>query len=92
MNRKIRNYRNLWKLGDEDIYVRSGNHPGEGWYPVVSERRVHGTDYKPYDGYGDWVERANHVLALIAKINSVTGKRRFRWSDIWEPQDPREQR
>jgi hypothetical protein len=38
MGRKV--YRNLWWNEFEGKYIRSSNHPGAGWSPVINSNRV----------------------------------------------------
>jgi hypothetical protein len=75
---KTRNYRNLWKRYNEDVYVRSASRPGAGWYPVVALSRVHGAEYIPYDGIDEWTMAANRRLADLAESNAQLRRMRRR--------------
>lgn len=59
---------NKWTDGKN--VVVAAECPGEYWYPVVSLRRVSGSNYTPYQkGSASWLKAANRALANHAQSN-----------------------
>jgi hypothetical protein len=63
---------NIWTQ-DGTNFRYSESHPGEGWYPAVNYRRVHGYGYEAYSvttkASDIWVKLANRALASEAQAN-----------------------
>lgn len=62
---------NKWTDGNQIVTAQEC--PGEYWYPVISSRRVRGSNYTPYQkGSEAWKQAANRALASHARSNFET--------------------
>lgn len=63
-------YSNRWTDGNE--IVKAATCPGEYYYPIYAQWRVHGSTYRPYEyvaGSLDWVKAVNRAMASAARAN-----------------------